>query len=299
MQRLSVRHVTSYRYSNPVQFGEHRLMVRPRDSHDLRLLDATLAIEPHANIRWVYDVFGNSVAVASFLEAARTLRFSSEIVIDRFPYVSVNFGIEPYATKLPFSYSTSEIPDLGQTIERHYAESGHAVADWTRAIIEDPAVDNATEAFLLALSQRIREDFQYVQRHEQGVQSPEETLSKRSGSCRDYALLMMEAARNVGLAARFVTGYLYDPAIYGADHGVTCTGSTHAWVQIYLPGPGWLEFDPTNGGAGGHNLVPIAVAREPAQAVPISGTFVGTNNDCLGLEVSVEVRTLNMLEHSA
>lgn len=296
MQRLSVRHTTTYSYATTVQFGEHRLMVRPRDSHDLRLHEATLVIEPQANLRWIYDVFGNSVALARFPEPAEMLRFISEIIIDRYPYPSVDFGIEPYATKLPFSYPASEISDLGRTIERHYSDADRTVADWTRKILGDPSVANMTEAFLHKLSRNIRNDFQYVPRHEHGVQSPEETLRNRSGSCRDYALLMMEAARAVGLAARFVTGYLYDPSIDGLDNGATGAGSTHAWVQIYLPGPGWLEFDPTNGGAGGHNLVPVAVAREPSQAVPVSGTFVGASNDYLGLDVSVEVRTINTHE---
>lgn len=271
-------------------------MVRPRDSHDLRLLNATLAIEPQANLRWIYDVFGNSVAIANFFEPADFLNFTSEILIDRYPIVSGEFGVEPYATRLPFSYSVSEIPDLGRTMERHYSDPERAVMDWTRRIIEDPNVASETEAFLHTLSRRIRDELHYVQRHEHGVQSPVETLRMGSGSCRDFALLMMEAARSVGLAARFVSGYLYDPALDGAEYEMIGAGFTHAWVQIYLPGAGWIEFDPTNGGVGGRNLVPIAVAREPSQAVPVSGTFVGANNDYLGLEVSVEVRRLNILE---
>lgn len=299
MQRLSVRHVTTYRYANPVRFGEHRLMVRPRDSHDLRLLDATLTIEPQSKLRWVYDVFGNSVAIASFTQPADVLKFTSEILIERYPIVSSDIGIERYATRLPFSYSASEIPDLGRTTERHYADPDRTVMDWTKRIIEDQAVENKTEAFLNVLSHRIRDELRYVQRHEHGVQPPAETLQKGSGSCRDFAVLMMEAARCVGLAARFVTGYLYDPAVDDASYEMTGAGFTHAWVQIYLPGAGWVEFDPTNGGVGGHNLVPIAVAREPAQAIPVSGTFFGAGNDYLGLAVSVEVRTLNVLAQSA
>ncbi len=270
-------------------------MIRPRDSHDVRLLSATLSIEPQANVRWLYDVFGNSVAITSFETAAEKLCFSSEIIIDRYPSLNHEFGVEPYASRIPFSYPLSEVPDLGRTIERHYSDPDRAVIEWTRRVLEHPEVDGDTEAFLRRLSQTIQQDFAYVVRHELGVQTPIETLEKNSGTCRDYVVLMMEAVRSVGLAARFVSGYLYDPAIDGGEADITGAGATHAWVQIYLPGAGWIEFDPTNGGAGSHNLVPIAVAREPAQAIPVSGTFTGKPEDYLGMDVEVTVRSLNAL----
>jgi transglutaminase-like putative cysteine protease len=147
-----------------------------------------------------------------------------------------------------------------------------------------------TEKFLLGVTAAICEEFEYRERYLLGVQTPVETLAKQSGSCRDYALLMMEAVRSVGLAARFVSGYLYDPAIDGLQSNITGAGSTHAWVQVYLPGAGWLEFDPTNGSTGGHNLVPIAVGREPEQAIPISGTYAGNLGDFVEMIVEVRVR---------
>lgn len=293
MQRLSVRHVTTYSYSKPVEFGEHRLMIRPRDSHDARLLNATLEIQPQANVRWLYDVFGNSVAIATFEAPAEQLRISSEIVIDRYPSQQTAFGIEPYASRIPFSYPLSEIPDLGRTIERHFSDPDRLVIEWTRRALEHPEVDGNTEAFLRRLSQTIQQDFAYEERHELGVQTPIETLEKNAGTCRDYVVLMMEAVRSVGLAARFVSGYLYDPAIDGSEANTMGAGSTHAWVQVYLPGAGWIEFDPTNGGTGGRNLVPIAVAREPSQAIPVSGTFRGNSGDYLGMNVEVTVHSLD------
>ena len=296
VQRLTVKHLTTYRYAKPVRFGEHRMMIRPRDSHDLRLLDATLTISPQADVRWIYDVFGNSVAVASFEDAAESLSIESQIVIDRYPMPQDDFEIERYARKLPFSYPASEVPDLGRTIERHYSDPNRLVAEWTRKLLDLPMVNGDTEAFLNAVTRAIKADFAYQVRHTVGVQSPVETLEKRSGTCRDFAVLMMEAVRSVGLAARFVSGYLYDPAIDGAATGTVGAGATHAWVQIYLPGAGWIEFDPTNGSVGGHNLVPIAVAREPAQAVPISGTFDGKAEDFQGMKVEVTVRLLRVLE---
>jgi transglutaminase-like putative cysteine protease len=299
VQRLRVSHVTTYDYTRPVRFGEHRLMIRPRDSHDLRVLDATLSIAPAARVRWIYDVFGNSVAVAGFEDGGDRLRIASDILIDRYPLPDIEFGIERYARTLPFSYPAREIPDLGRTIERHYSDPDRLVTEWTRRLLSHPEVQGDTEAFLRVLTRSIKEEFAYCERQEHGVQTPVETLERGTGSCRDYAVFMMEAVRSVGLATRFVSGYLYDPAVDGATSEVTGAGATHAWVQVYLPGAGWIEFDPTNGGAGGHNLVPVAVAREPAQAVPVSGTFDGPADAFAGMTVEVTVRSLSVLDHVA
>lgn len=298
MQRLTVKHITTYRYRRPLHFGEHRLMFRPRDTHDLRLLDATLAIEPQAELRWLHDVFGNSVIVARFGTPSDTLRFESQIVVDRYPLTALEVPIEPFARKIRFSYPASEIPDLGRTIERHYADTDRVVTQWTRRFLEQGS-SNDTESFLRAVNSAIRDEFTYQRREESGVQSPVVTLKSRSGSCRDYALFMMEAVRSVGLAARFVSGYLYDPSLDSHESEVTGAGSTHAWVQIYLPGAGWVEFDPTNASVGGHNLVPVAVAREPGQAMPVSGTFGGSAEDFIDMNVEVTVRSVRMLESVA
>lgn len=295
MQRLTVDHKTTYRYMNPVSFGDHRMMFRPRDSHDLRLLDATLSISPSAQVRWFHDVFGNSVAVASFSEMADTLKLHSRIVLERYTLNSLEFPIEEYARTIPFSYPASEVPDLGRTIERHYSDPERRVTEWTRRFLGGGLGGIDTEMFLTSVTQGIRQEFDYAVRHEPGVQTPLETLQLGSGTCRDYALFMMEAVRSVGLAARFVSGYLYDPALDGGVGDVTGAGSTHAWVQVYLPGAGWVEFDPTNGSQGGVNLVPIAVAREPEQAVPVAGSFVGNTSDFLGMEVEVSVHSQQLM----
>jgi transglutaminase-like putative cysteine protease len=289
LQRLTVEHKTVYNYKRPVQFGEHRLMIRPRDSHDLRLLDAALLIEPHANLRWLHDVFGNSVAVAEFDVSAEQLLIQSSIVIERYPLPETEISIEPYARVLPFSYPSREVPDLGRSLERHYSDPDRLVTEWARKFLSAKGRATGTEDFLLGLTTAIRYEFQYQERHSVGIQTPTETLSLGAGTCRDYALLMMEAVRSVGLAARFVSGYLYDPALDGGDGDIVGAGSTHAWVQVYLPGAGWVEFDPTNGSYGGHNLVPIAVGREPEQAEPVSGTFVGDPNDFVDMVVNVSV----------
>ncbi|MCE2510108.1 MAG: transglutaminase family protein [Alphaproteobacteria bacterium] len=299
MQRLTVDHKTTYRYRRQVKFGEHRLMFRPRDSHDLRLQEAVLKITPHASVRWLHDVFNNSVAVAEFKQPSNILDLESTIVVDRYPFDAPQFPIEPYARTIPFSYPAREIPDLGRTLERHHSDPEMKITDWARRFLNQNNGTTDTEEFLLAVTKAIRSEFQYQTRHEPGVQSPVETLEKGAGTCRDYVLFMMEAVRSVGLAARFVSGYLYDPALDGKPSDVSGAGSTHAWVQVYLPGAGWVEFDPTNGSHSASNLVPIAVAREPDQALPVSGTFDGSPEDFLDMTVSVTVRAVNLSRETA
>ena len=273
-------------------------MFRPRDSHDLRLLDARLTISPTAEVRWLHDVFGNSVAAASFAEPADELYFQSIIVIERYPLIAPEFAIEPFAHTLPFSYPAREVPDLGRTIERHYSDPKRVVTEWARRFLNADGMTD-TEDFLIAVTGAIKSEFRYEERYEPGVQSPVETLSRSAGTCRDYALFMMEAVRSVGLATRFVSGYLYDPSIDGTQSEIQGAGATHAWVQVYLPGSGWIEFDPTNGTYGGHNLVPIAVAREPAQAMPVSGTYDGQSEDFIEMSVEVSVRGVQVLRDIA
>ena len=290
MQRLTVEHETTYTYARPVPLGEHRLMFRPRDSHDLRLIEAKLTIEPTARVRWLHDVFGNSVAIANFNASADRLYFRSSIVLDRFPVLPYEFPLEESARTLPFGYEASEMPDLQHFVERHYPDPERKLAEWVQRFLNPTPGATNTEEFLLTVTQAIPASFRYDPRYEPGVQSPVETLRLGSGTCRDYALFMMEAVRSVGLAARFVSGYLYDPAIDGAASATVGAGATHAWVQVYLPGAGWVEFDPTNGLVGGQNLVPIAVTREPSQAIPVTGTFEGTPGDALEMAVNVTVR---------
>lgn len=285
--RLTVKHTTIYRYARPVTFNEHRLMFRPRDSHDLRLLSTGLNISPPAQVRWLHDVFSNSIAVATFSQAADTLHLESTFTADHYGIEEASFPIEPYARSVPFSYSQDEIPDLGRTIERHYPDPDHKVDAWVRRFLS-PDGWTETDALLINITKSIKQAFAY-QARDYGTQSPVETLDRMAGTCRDFALLMMEAVRSLGMAARFVSGYLYDPAMDGAGQGIVGAGATHAWVQVYLPGSGWVEFDPTNGLVGGPNLIRVAVARDPRQAIPAQGSFVGSTGDFLGMSVDVAV----------
>jgi len=288
MQRLTVDHKTTYHYAQPVSFGDHRLMFRPRDSHDLRLIDASLTISPPGEVRWFHDVFSNSVTIVHPGTPSDTLSFESVIVIERYPQPELDFPIEPYARTLPFSYPESEIPDLGRTIERQYADPERKIIEWTRGFLSQTGPTD-TQEFLIAITRAIKDSFTYTERYDPGIQTPVETLALGVGTCRDFALFMMEAVRAVGLAARFVSGYLYDPALDGAGDAMVGAGSTHAWMQVYLPGAGWQEFDPTNGIIGGANLIPVAVARAPEQALPVQGTYEGLVDDFVTMEVDVSV----------
>jgi transglutaminase-like putative cysteine protease len=289
MTVLNVKHTTTYNYSKPVSFGDHRLMCRPRDSHDLRLLDTGLTLSPPAaSTRWVHDVFGNSIAIVSFGQAsANQLMFKSTFRAEHYPVAEPQIVLEDYAQKLPFSYAVEEMPDLGRRAERHYADPEHAVDLWARAFLENTSL--GTMELLQAMTHSIKDNFSYARREEEGTQSPTDTLKTKSGSCRDFALLMMEGVRSLGLAAEFVSGYLYDEKLIGAQGGLVGGGETHAWCQVYLPGAGWVEFDPTNALVGGRNLIRVAVARDASQAVPIAGSFIGEPGSFIGLSVNVEV----------
>jgi transglutaminase-like putative cysteine protease len=287
MTRLEVHHTTVYRYARPVAFGPHRAMLRPRDSHDLKLRSATLAVAPRAEVRWVHDVFGNSVTLLEFGTPAAELRVESWIEIESFGLDTPDYHLAADAERWPFAYDAEDRRDLGPTLDRHYPDHGGKVRAWALELLGGGEL--GTVDLLTALTRAIKQELRYAARDDEGTQEPLETLAKGGGTCRDYALLMMEAVRALGFAARFVTGYLYDPALDGGPSGTQGAGATHAWVQVYLPGAGWVEFDPTNGIIGGRNLIRIGVARDPRQAIPLTGSFAGSLNDFLGMEVDVQV----------
>ncbi|HEY1311546.1 MAG TPA: transglutaminase family protein [Pseudolabrys sp.] len=290
MKHLTVRHATTYRYARPVSFGPHRLMLRPRDSHDLHLVDAELALSPPGALNWMHDVFGNSVAQVEFAQAAAELTIVSTLHIERYGLARPVFPIAPEAQMYPFVYSANDRADLGRLLDRHYPDPRGVLDAWAKRFT--PQTPLPTYNLLSNMNGAIRSEFTYAERYEEGTQSPIETLEKKSGTCRDFALLFIEAARSLGFGARFVSGYLYDPKLDGAA-AMQGAGSTHAWADVYLPGAGWVEYDPTNGLIAGENLIRIAVTRDPSQAIPISGSFNGTSSDFLGIlvDVTVNMRT--------
>ena len=294
MRTLEIVHRTRYEYAEPVTLNDYRLMFRPRDSHDLRLLQTSLVIEPAATVRWIHDPFGNSIAIASFApEPVQALELVSTIRVEHFGVPSELPPIEEYARKLPFSYLAEEAPDLARYVERHYPDPNAMVSGWTRQFIEVEG-DDATDTFavLVRMCQGIKSQLTYAMRFEVGTQPPAVTLESGGGTCRDYALLMMEGARALGLAARFITGYLYDPAL-DKESGGASTAYPHAWMEVYLPGAGWMEFDPTNGIVGSDRLIRVAVARDPEQAMPIKGSFTGTAGVAINAIVDVSVHALD------
>ncbi len=286
MKLLTVRHATTYRYAKPVFFGPHRLMLRPRDSHDLRLVAAEFTFSPPGETRWMYDVFGNSVALVEFAQPASELLIVSTLQLERFGLARPVFPIAPEAQMYPFVYSSNDRSDLGRLVERRYPDPLGMLDKWAKRFMGQQPLP--TYNLLSNMNGAIRSEFAYAERYQEGTQTPAETLEKKSGSCRDFALLFIEAARSLGFGARFVTGYLYDPAIDGGQ-AMQGAGSTHAWADVYLPGAGWVEYDPTNGLVAGENLIRVAVTGDPSQAIPISGSFGGTNSDFLGISVDVTV----------
>ena len=285
MRLLTVRHVTTYRYSEPVSFGEHRMMFRPRASHDLRLLSTQLEISPPpSSLRWLHDVFDNSVAIAAFDRPSTELRLDSTVSLEHIESVLPEYSLEPSAMHYPFRYAQDEWPDLAGALVRQYPDDN--VGPWAASFLKSSG-PTSTLAMLESMTQTIRSSLQYVRREEKGVHRPCETLRRGSGSCRDFAVLMMEAVRSLGVAARFVSGYIFVPGDRPSSY--VGGGATHAWMQAYLPGAGWVDFDPTNSIVGNRNLIRVAVAFDQRHALPLSGTFVGALTSCRGMDVEVRV----------
>jgi transglutaminase-like putative cysteine protease len=292
MPLLTIHHKTEYRYARPVAFGEHRIMLRPRDGHDLRVLQSRLDIRPEPmQLRWIHDVFGNSVAIATFDERAGVLTFTSQVTVEHNPKEEFALTPDDPAYFYPFLYDPDEFPDLLQYINPQYADPDGELSAWACNFL-DAEAPTPTFKILSGMTHRIREAFSYRKRHEHGTQHPLDTLQTGTGTCRDYALLMIEALRRLGIAARFVSGYLFT----GNDRGHRGGGSTHAWVQVYLPSAGWIEFDPTNGIIGTRDLIRVAVARDPRQAVPLHGVYLGPADAFVSMEVSIKVSSLDSTE---
>lgn len=282
---LDIRHLTTYRYRQPVAFGEHRMLLRPREGHDQRIIEARLDIQPApSEIRWLHDVFGNSVGVARFDGRARELRVSSVVRLDHTPTNALDYPMERDAETYPFSYDVDDMADLARSVERQYQDPDREVDRWARQFLRRDG-PTGTRDLLTGMTSAIRRHFTYIARSERGVQPPVQTLAKNSGTCRDFAVLMIEAVRALGIAARFVSGYLYVPERGGRIGG----GATHAWLRVYLPGAGWVELDPTNGIIGNRDLIRVAVARDHRHVLPLHGTWTGFPSDSLGMTVEVDV----------
>ena len=288
MPILNIRHVTTYRYHQPVAFGAHRMMLRPRDDEDQKVLESELEITPKPlRLKWSCDRFGNHVATARFDDRAAELRVVSNIRLDHAPVGFHAADIDDSARSYPFAYTADDWPNL-----KRYALPPAARREldrWSAGFFRnDRSAD--THELLVGMTQTIRRTFKHGSRHQKGVQDPPRTLALGSGSCRDLAVLMIAALRSRGIAARFVSGYVH--LADDDDEDEMTGGNTHAWVQVYVPGPGWVDFDPSGGVVGNRNLVRVAVAHHPREAIPVQGSWYGSASDHLAMKVAVKVKAV-------
>jgi transglutaminase-like putative cysteine protease len=282
---LRIHHTTTYRFHRPVNFGPHRLMLRPRESRDLRLSASSVIVNPDATVTWAQDVFGNAVATANFRAMSTSLVIDSVADIELSAAAWPVFAIAASAISYPFVYSDADRTDLGALVMPLYADPQGRLRGWAQSFVRSKPTD--TLALLKDLSEGVSQRIKYQSREEEGTQGPLDTLDRGWGSCRDFAMLFAEAVRTLGFGARIVSGYLYNP---NQDRtGSDGAGSTHAWAETYVPGAGWITFDPTNRSVGSFNLIPVAVARDIRQAMPVSGSFVGATDAFAGMTVGVTV----------
>ena len=282
MKRIRIKHNTHYAYSEEVNLLPHKLMIRPREGHDIYIEQSVLQITPANKVKWQRDIYGNSVAIVTFTEPTRELRFESDVLVRHFEDQPLDFLVDEKAMHFPFFFNPSERVDLVPYQSLCFPSDSNNLRDWLQQFWE-PGKSIETYVLLNSINKFIVDHYSYKMREEAGVQRPAKTLVMESGSCRDFATLFIEACRYFGLAARFVSGYLHSPETV-AGHG-----STHAWSEVYLPGAGWIGFDNTSGAIVGQQHIATAVTRHPADAPPVSGSFSGASNRRPRMTVEVDV----------
>lgn len=282
MRRVDISHVTEYRFSEPVSLLPHRLLLRPRENHNVRIESSSLEIVPPHTLQWKRDALDNSVAVASFAAPSDLLRISSRVVIQHYEDNPFDFLVDEFAVVYPFEYAAEDRPDLAPFRQTIYGADRDALQGWIHGLNLHGPLETFT--LLDRLNRAIAADSTYQIREEPGVQAPAQTLANNSGSCRDLAALFMEACRHLGMASRFVSGYLYTD--------VPGNASTHAWAEVYVPGPGWKGFDPTSGEVTGNRHIATAVSRHPEAVPPVAGDYLGPAGRPPTLNVTVRVRDL-------
>jgi transglutaminase-like putative cysteine protease len=296
MPVVSIRHLTTYRYRTPVAFGEHRVMYRPLESFDQRVLSAELTVGPEPSLlSHVHEVSGAGVAVVRFDSRADRLTFESQVIVDHLPRPA--FDLEGELSKIGaarFAYDPDEAADLALFVSRRHPDDGKVEA-WARSFVR-PSGGTRLSRVLSDMTQAIRETFAYALRLDGPPQTPVETLARRAGACCDFAVLLVEAARSLGLAARFTSGYVYSDATSVERTG---GGHAHAWARVYLPDCGWVDFDPTNGLVGNQDLVRVAEVIDPRAALPLYGSWSGLKSDFLGMDVEVDVAMVPTMQPAA
>jgi len=285
MKRLRIQHSTTYNYSDQVTLLPHQLMLRPRAGHDIHLESSSLSISPRNAVKWHRDIYGNSVAIATFQEPSNQLSVISEVVVGHYEAEPLDFLVSEHAVMFPFYFDPTERIDLIPYQTLCFPGDSEKVRAWLQQFWR-PGQTIETYVLLDRINKFIVQNFAYRMREEPGVQRPAETLKKQTGSCRDFATLFIEACRFFGLAARFVSGYLHCPDT------VQGHGSTHAWTEVYLPGAGWKGFDSTSGIVVGHDHIAMAVTRHPEAAPPIAGSYSGSISRRPSMNVTVTVSEL-------
>lgn len=280
MQRYKIIHRTYYNYSVEVTLGPHTLLLRPREDHELRIESFALKTTPLSTLLWHRDVEGNSVAIANFDVPTTQLMIESEVIIQQYNEAPLNFVVADYAMVYPFAYQADDKVLLSPYMALPEQETINVVNTWI-ATFWQSSEQIQTYTLLQRIAAHIYKTLSYQVREEPGVQTARQTLSGGTGSCRDFALLFMEAARCLGLATRFVSGYLHAPLM---SHII---GTTHAWAEVYLPGAGWKGFDPTIGKIAGPDHIAVAVARLPESVPPVAGAFFGASGSILDVGVWV------------
>ena len=296
MPVVSIRHLTTYRYRKPVAFGEHRVMYRPLESFDQRVLSATLEVGPEPSLlTHVHQVSGAGVAVVRFEAHADCLSFESRVTVDHLPRPA--FDLEGERSTIGanrFVYDADEAADLALSVARRHLDNGEVEA-WARRFVR-PVGRTRLSTVLSDMTQAVRQTFAYSLRLDGPPQTPAATLARGAGTCRDFAVLMVEAARSLGLAARFTSGYIYSSL---AKNGRRGGGHSHAWARVYLPDCGWTDFDPTNGLVGNRDLVRVAEVIDPRAALPLHGSWSGLKTDFVGMDVEVDVRVAQAVQPAA
>ena len=289
-----LEHVTTYRYHNPVTFGEHRGIFLPSTGYSGRVLSYSLQTNIPSDIRWMMDTLSNNVALIELSGPAKKLTVTYRFRGEHFGIKNIaEFPLDTRANEIPVQYTPDEWVDLSVFMRPHANDPDGSVAAWAKSFVAGDQDD--TLDVLTRMMDTIWNTLTYQTREVEGTQSPGETLQKRSGTCRDYAWLMIEGLRRLGFACRFVSGYLYDASLDGGDVGMAGSGATHAWLQVYLPGAGWRSYDPTNRITAGFDLIQVAIARHPGQVIPLSGSWTGKPDDYQGMEVDVNIHKMGML----
>ncbi|HAV12252.1 MAG TPA: cysteine protease [Opitutae bacterium] len=281
MKKIRIYHLTEYRFETPVTFTEYQLLLRPREGHDVRIHSSRLEASPAYEIKWHRDIYGNSVGTLCLQESSETLRIESEVVIEHYQERPLDFLVDKRYVHFPFAFEPEDRVDLLPCRTHTWPNETKQLRQWVARFWE-PGQSIETFTLLDRMNQAIVADFGYGMREEPGVQNPDETLRLGTGSCRDFAALFIEACRYLGLAARFVSGYLHNP-------GSTQHGSTHAWSEVYLPGAGWVGFDNTSGLIAGMSHIATAVHRHPEAVPPVAGSYLSNQQLDSTMHVQVDV----------